>query len=164
MRMNMRTLSAAVFAATLFIAAAGCKKKVAAAPPPPPPRRLRPPPPPPPKAQPPRIDTFAAEPDPSSAANRRPCVGPWRTPPTCRSIRAWAQCRPMGHGKYPGQFDHLHADGEWSRRHGHALGHGDGERSSTAAAAAQAPAAEGDHLERRSPEPRGAGYLLRLRL
>jgi len=58
----MRTLSAAVFAATLFLAAAGCKKKVAAAPPPPPVVVTPPPPPPEPKPQPPRIDTFAAEP------------------------------------------------------------------------------------------------------
>lgn len=62
MRMNMRTLGAAVFAATLLLATAGCKKKVAAAPPPPPPVVETPPPPPPPKAQAPRIDTFAAEP------------------------------------------------------------------------------------------------------
>jgi peptidoglycan-associated lipoprotein len=60
--MNMRTLSAAVFAATLFLAAAGCKKKVAAAPPPPPVVETPPPPPPAPKPNPPRIDTFAAEP------------------------------------------------------------------------------------------------------
>jgi peptidoglycan-associated lipoprotein len=59
--MNIRTLSAAVFAATLLLAAAGCKKKVAAAPPPPPVVEA-PPPPPAPKPQPPRIDTFAAEP------------------------------------------------------------------------------------------------------
>jgi peptidoglycan-associated lipoprotein len=58
----MRTLSAAVFAATLFLAAAGCKKKVAAAPPPPPVVETPPPPPPAPKPNPPRIDTFAAEP------------------------------------------------------------------------------------------------------
>jgi peptidoglycan-associated lipoprotein len=58
----MRTLSAAVFAATLFLAAAGCKKKVAAAPPPPPVVETPKPPPPEPKPQPPRIDTFAAEP------------------------------------------------------------------------------------------------------
>jgi peptidoglycan-associated lipoprotein len=63
MRINMRTLSAAVFAATLLLATAGCKKKVAAAaPPPPPPVVDNTPPPPPPKAQPPRIDTFSAEP------------------------------------------------------------------------------------------------------
>jgi peptidoglycan-associated lipoprotein len=62
MRMNMRTLSAAVFTATLFMAAAGCKKKVAAAPPPPPVVKPEPPPPPPPKPQAPRIDTFVAEP------------------------------------------------------------------------------------------------------
>jgi peptidoglycan-associated lipoprotein len=58
----MRTLSAAVFTATLFMAAAGCKKKVAAAPPPPPVVKPEPPPPPPPKPQAPRIDTFVAEP------------------------------------------------------------------------------------------------------
>jgi peptidoglycan-associated lipoprotein len=58
----MRTLSAAVFAATLFMAAAGCKKKVAAAPPPPPVVKPEPPPPPAPKPQAPRIDTFVAEP------------------------------------------------------------------------------------------------------
>ena len=62
MRMNMRTLSTAVFAATLLLATAGCKKKVAAAPPPPPVVKPEPPPPPPPKPQAPRIDTFAAEP------------------------------------------------------------------------------------------------------
>jgi peptidoglycan-associated lipoprotein len=60
--MNMRTLSAAVFAATLFLAAAGCNKKVAAAPPPPPVVEAPPPPPPAPKPNPPRIDTFVAEP------------------------------------------------------------------------------------------------------
>jgi len=61
--MNIRTLSAAVFAATLFLAAAGCKKKVAAAPPPPPKVEAPPPaPPPPPKPLAPRIDTFVAEP------------------------------------------------------------------------------------------------------
>ena len=62
MRMNMRTLSAAVFAAVLFLGAAGCKKKVVAAAPPPPAPVVEAPPPPPPKPQPPRIDTFAAEP------------------------------------------------------------------------------------------------------
>ena len=62
MRMSIRTLSAAVFAATLLLAAAGCKKKVAAAPPPPPvvetPKAI----PEEPKPQAPRIDTFVAEP------------------------------------------------------------------------------------------------------
>ncbi|MGH9648450.1 MAG: OmpA family protein, partial [Bryobacteraceae bacterium] len=62
MRMNGRTLSATVFAATLLLATAGCKKKVAAAPPPPPAPKVEAPPPPPPKPQPPRIDTFTAEP------------------------------------------------------------------------------------------------------
>ncbi len=61
MRINVRTLSAAVFAAMLLLVAAGCKKKVATAPPPPPPP-VEQPPPPPPKPNPPRIDTFAAEP------------------------------------------------------------------------------------------------------
>ena len=60
--MNTRTLSAVVFAAALLLATAGCKKKVAAAPPPPPPPVVETPPPPPPKAQPPRIDSFTAEP------------------------------------------------------------------------------------------------------
>ncbi len=62
MRMNSRTLSAAVFAATLLLATAGCKKKVAVAPPPPPPPVEAPPTPPAPKPQPPRIATFDAEP------------------------------------------------------------------------------------------------------
>ena len=62
MRMNIRTLSVAVFAATLLLATAGCKKKVAAAPPPPPAPVVETPPPPPPKPQAPRIDTFTAEP------------------------------------------------------------------------------------------------------
>jgi peptidoglycan-associated lipoprotein len=62
MRMNSRTLSATVFAATLLLATAGCKKKVAAAPPPPPVVVTPPPAPPPPKPQAPRIDTFTAEP------------------------------------------------------------------------------------------------------
>jgi peptidoglycan-associated lipoprotein len=62
MRMNMRTLSAAVFGATLLLSAAGCKKKVAASAPPPPPPVTVTPEPPAPKPQPPRIDTFAAEP------------------------------------------------------------------------------------------------------
>ena len=62
MRINMRTLSAAVFTVVLLFALAACKKKVAAAPPPPPP----PPPaeapkePPPPAAA--RINSFTAEP------------------------------------------------------------------------------------------------------
>jgi peptidoglycan-associated lipoprotein len=65
MRMNGRTLSAAVFTAALLLAAAGCKKKAPAPPPPPPPppaAKETPPPPPPPKPQPPRIDAFSAEP------------------------------------------------------------------------------------------------------
>jgi len=62
MRMNVRTLSAAVFTATLLLAAAGCKKKVAAAPPPPPAPVVEAPPAPAPKPQAPRIDTFTAEP------------------------------------------------------------------------------------------------------
>jgi peptidoglycan-associated lipoprotein len=66
MRMNGRTLGAAVFTAALLLAAAGCKKKAPAPPPPPPPppaaKEAPPPPPPPPKPQPPRIDAFSAEP------------------------------------------------------------------------------------------------------
>jgi peptidoglycan-associated lipoprotein len=65
MRMNGRTLGAAVFTAALLLAAAGCKKKAPAPPPPPPPpteTKVTPPPPPPPKPQPPRIDAFSAEP------------------------------------------------------------------------------------------------------
>jgi peptidoglycan-associated lipoprotein len=66
MRMNGRTLGAAVFTAALLLAATGCKKKAPAPPPPPPPptetKAPPPPPPPPPKPQPPRIDAFSAEP------------------------------------------------------------------------------------------------------
>jgi peptidoglycan-associated lipoprotein len=66
MRMNGRTLGAAVFTVALLLAAAGCKKKAPAPPPPPPPppaaKETPPPPPPPPKPQPPRIDAFSAEP------------------------------------------------------------------------------------------------------
>ena len=62
MPINTRTLTAVVFAATLLLATAACKKKVAAAAPPPPPPVVETPPPPPPKAQPPRIDSFTAEP------------------------------------------------------------------------------------------------------
>jgi peptidoglycan-associated lipoprotein len=65
MRMNRRTLSAAVFTVALLLAAAGCKKKAPAPPPPPPPpptTTVTPPPPPPPKPQPPRIDAFSVEP------------------------------------------------------------------------------------------------------
>jgi peptidoglycan-associated lipoprotein len=62
MQVNVRTLSAVVFAATLLLATAGCKKKVAAAPPPPPPVVESKPTPPEAKAQPPRIDSFTAEP------------------------------------------------------------------------------------------------------
>ena len=60
--MNTRTLSAAVFAATLLLSTAGCKKKVAVAPPPPPPPKTEAPQPPPPKPLAPRIDAFTAEP------------------------------------------------------------------------------------------------------
>ena len=66
MRMNGRTLGAAVFTAAVLLAAAGCKKKAPAPPPPPPPptETKAPPPPPPPPAKPPapRIDAFSAEP------------------------------------------------------------------------------------------------------
>ncbi len=50
-----------MFAATLLLVASGCKKKVAVAPPPPPAPKVEAPPPPP-KPQPPRIDSFTAEP------------------------------------------------------------------------------------------------------
>ena len=66
MRMNTRTLSAAVFCATLFVAAAGCKKKAPAPPPPPPPAPTKeetPPPPPPPKPQAARINSFTTDPE-----------------------------------------------------------------------------------------------------
>ena len=49
MRMNQRTLSAAVFAGVLMLSVTACKKKVPA-PPPPPPAVEEPPPPPPPAA------------------------------------------------------------------------------------------------------------------
>jgi peptidoglycan-associated lipoprotein len=66
MRMNGRTLSAAVFTAALLLTAAGCKKKAPAPPPPPPPppaaKETPPPPPPPAKPPAPRIDAFSAEP------------------------------------------------------------------------------------------------------
>lgn len=60
MRMNQRTLSAAVFAVVLTMTVTACKKKV---PPPPPPPKIeepKPPPPPPPPAA--RITNFGAEP------------------------------------------------------------------------------------------------------
>src|ERR1700693_2906209 len=61
MRMNMRTLCAAVFTVVLLISVTACKKKVAAAPPPPP--VVNPPPPPPPTpAAAARINSFTAEP------------------------------------------------------------------------------------------------------
>src|SRR5579864_8571394 len=50
MRMNMRTLCAAVFTVVLLLSVVACKKKVAAAPPPPPPVNNPPPPPPTPAA------------------------------------------------------------------------------------------------------------------
>jgi peptidoglycan-associated lipoprotein len=66
MRLNQRTLSAAVLGALLIAAAAGCKKKVPAPPPPPAPAPAAapapPPAPPPPKPQAARIDAFNAEP------------------------------------------------------------------------------------------------------
>jgi len=60
MRINTRTLSAAVFVTVLLLSAAGCKKKapVPPPPPPPPPRAEAPPPP----SAAPRINDFAAEP------------------------------------------------------------------------------------------------------
>ena len=67
MRMNQRTLTAAVFGVMLMLSVAGCKKKAPAAPAPPPPTAAAPAPapaPPPPAAKPQaaRIDSFTAEP------------------------------------------------------------------------------------------------------
>jgi peptidoglycan-associated lipoprotein len=63
MRLNHRTLSAAVFTMMLFITVEGCKKKVPAPPPPPPPAPTRDATPPPPApASAPRINSFTAEP------------------------------------------------------------------------------------------------------
>src|ERR1700674_1451417 len=62
MRMNMRTLCAAVFTVVLLLSVTACKKKIAAAPPPPPPVN-NPPPPPPPPAPAARINTFTVEPN-----------------------------------------------------------------------------------------------------
>src|SRR5216684_1437076 len=59
MRMNMRTLCAAVFTVVLLLSVSACKKKVAAAPPPPPVVDNLPPPPP---AAAARINTFTVEP------------------------------------------------------------------------------------------------------
>jgi peptidoglycan-associated lipoprotein len=61
MRMNMRTLCAAVFTVVLLLSVVACKKKVAAAPPPPPPVVETPPPPPTPAAA-ARINAFTVEP------------------------------------------------------------------------------------------------------
>src|SRR5579864_5225302 len=60
MRINTRTLSAAVFAAVLLLSLAGCKKKAPVPPPPPPPPPAKEAPPPPPAAA--RINSFTAEP------------------------------------------------------------------------------------------------------
>jgi peptidoglycan-associated lipoprotein len=62
MRINQRTLSAAVFGAILLLAAAGCKKNSPAPPPPPPPAPVKENPPPPPKPLAPQIQSFTAEP------------------------------------------------------------------------------------------------------
>lgn len=64
MRINPRTLSAAVFTLVLLAASAGCKKKtpVATVPPPAPPTNTTPPPPPSPGASAARINSFTAEP------------------------------------------------------------------------------------------------------
>ncbi len=63
MRLNQRTLSAAVFTTVLLVAAAGCKKKTPVAPPPPPaPASDTTPPPPPSRPSAPRINSFTAEP------------------------------------------------------------------------------------------------------
>jgi len=62
MRLNRRTLSAAVFAMMLLLIVSGCKKKTPVPPPPPPPAPTKEeaPPPPPPAAV--RINSFTAEP------------------------------------------------------------------------------------------------------
>lgn len=60
MRMNHRTLSAAVFAGVLLMSVSACKKKVP--PPPPPPKIEEPKPPPPPPAPAARITNFSVEP------------------------------------------------------------------------------------------------------
>src|SRR5262245_5369269 len=62
MRISMRTLSAAVFAAVLLLTVTACKKKAPAPPPPPPPvkNEVVPPPPPPPAGA--RINNFTAAP------------------------------------------------------------------------------------------------------
>ncbi len=62
MRLNHRTLSAAVFGVMLLLVAAGCKKKAPAPPPPPPPPPVKTEEPPPPKPQAVRIDNFTADP------------------------------------------------------------------------------------------------------
>src|SRR5579872_378294 len=63
MKVNQRTLGAAVFATMLLVSAAGCKKKAPAPPPPPPPPTTRETTPPPePTASAPRINSFTAEP------------------------------------------------------------------------------------------------------
>jgi len=61
MRMNQRTLSAAVFAVVLMMAVTACKKKVPPPPPPPPPQEA-PAPAPPPPAPSARINNFSVEP------------------------------------------------------------------------------------------------------
>ena len=63
MRLNQRTLSAAVFATMLLIAVSGCKKKAPVQPPPPPQTAsAKIPEPPPPSTGAPRINSFTAEP------------------------------------------------------------------------------------------------------
>ena len=59
MRMNQRTLSAAVFAGVLILSVSACKKKVPPPPPPPPPKEVPVEPPPAPAA---RITNFTVEP------------------------------------------------------------------------------------------------------
>lgn len=62
MRLNKRTLSAAVFGSLLLLTAAGCKKKVPPPPPPPPPVKTETPTTAPPPAASARINSFTAEP------------------------------------------------------------------------------------------------------
>src|SRR5579885_299189 len=75
MRLNHRTLSAAVFGVMLLLVAAGCKKKAPAPPPPPPPPPVKTEEPPPPKPQAVRIDNFTA--DPTSIERGQPSTLRW---------------------------------------------------------------------------------------
>ena len=139
MRMNQRTLSAAVFAVVLMLSVTACKKKVPALPPPPPQtrnrnHRRRP-------RQPPRRESTI------SRQNR----APFRRGQSATLTLVRRQCdgyfhrqrhrRGSGQRHAPGvpdQYHHLHADRQLRRRQRHALGDG---RSDGAAASASASAA-----------------------